>query len=253
MIEDGIGRTAEESNPGNRRGSGPFDDGVVTADRRLQTGRLGRFGGTMPKPDLDEAGIVRARNRQVTLIGKRIRDLRRNKLSLNQLADLSQVSGGLLSRLEHGIGNPSITSLNAIARALGVDVNLFFEYQDNASAPVSRESRIYVRRLDSAMEFELLMPNLGTSEDASIVAALLSLPVSFQQNPPKQGVNNGQVHDQFEYVYRGRVTYHVDHEVHELQTGDSIVFDATKSHWRENISPTETAGILLICSRMDFI
>ena len=104
-----------------------------------------RRGAAQPYRDLhgppgDTSRIARLHRRQITLIGRRIGELRRGRLTLSQLANLSQVSVGTLSRLEKGIGNPQFAVLHAIARALGVDVYTFFQSPDVTAAPRHRSA-----------------------------------------------------------------------------------------------------------------
>jgi XRE family transcriptional regulator, regulator of sulfur utilization len=54
-------------------------------------------------------------------LGKRVLKLREKKgLSQYQLADEANISRGLLIGIEKGIGNPTITTLYALAEALDV-------------------------------------------------------------------------------------------------------------------------------------
>src|SRR2546423_15345936 len=59
----------------------------------------------------------------MSLVASRIRARREERrLSLDRLADLSQVSKGLLVQIESGRANPSIATLCKVAAALGASV-----------------------------------------------------------------------------------------------------------------------------------
>lgn len=56
------------------------------------------------------------------VVGARIRGLRSERqLTMQQLADRSQISRRLLTQIEHGQANPSLVAITRIARQLGTD------------------------------------------------------------------------------------------------------------------------------------
>ncbi|WP_456009244.1 helix-turn-helix domain-containing protein, partial [Clostridium butyricum] len=63
------------------------------------------------------------------MIGENIRKIRKEKrISINRLAQATQISLGYLSDLENGkANNPSLEKLNRIADELNVPVNIFFD------------------------------------------------------------------------------------------------------------------------------
>ncbi len=55
--------------------------------------------------------------------GEAVRDYRRNSgLTLPKLAELTGLSKGLISKIESGAGNPSLTTIHKLAHALRVGV-----------------------------------------------------------------------------------------------------------------------------------
>jgi transcriptional regulator with XRE-family HTH domain len=61
---------------------------------------------------------------KVTRLGAHIVQLRQAKgWSQIELARSAKVDQGLLSRLEDGVGNPSLKTIAAIAKALGVSIS----------------------------------------------------------------------------------------------------------------------------------
>lgn len=177
-----------------------------------------------------------ARARLVRRIGHRIRELRRNRMTLAQLAQASNVSIGLLSRLENGIGNPSFAAISSIARALDVGVYAFFESPADDPVVIRGADRIALRRSPADPELEILVPSFSSR----IVGVLMTLPPG--SGPGELGVaGSGR---QYEIVLRGPVRYHIEHEVHDLETGDFIVFETGRPHARHNPSETGTARIL---------
>lgn len=72
-------------------------------------------------------------------IARNLRRLRTERnLSISALADRAGVSKSTLSNLERGIGNPSIDTLWAVARVLGVPFATLFEEDDPTGVEVLR-------------------------------------------------------------------------------------------------------------------
>jgi mannose-6-phosphate isomerase-like protein (cupin superfamily)/DNA-binding Xre family transcriptional regulator len=149
-------------------------------------------------------------------------------MTLAQLSAVSEVSVGLLSRLENGNGNPSLGTLAAIARALEVDLHDLLEGRDQPTGQVVRDQR----RLEihaPAVGGVIRAVDLGTRGDLAVYT--WRLPRSFSG----QALHHAHSGDEFHLVLRGRVRFHVAEEVHELDPGDSIVFDASRDHWVRNV------------------
>jgi len=219
----------------------PDQDNDTTPDARTDR----------PRNAVSEERIAQARQRQVTLIGKRIRELRRNRLTLSQLAELSQVSVGLLSRLENGIGNPSFASLNSIARALDVDVYTFFQSPDDSATLLRKGERVSLRILNTNVELELLGPTLAAAQRSGLVAVLIHLPRGHVDSKWTDGSATSRM--QLDLVLEGSVAYQVDNEQYELATGDTILFDASRRHKRTNLSRTDQSTIFTISREIDFL
>ncbi|WP_156959830.1 helix-turn-helix domain-containing protein [Nocardia sp. BMG51109] len=189
----------------------------------------GRENDENTKPALD-------RSRVVGLIGQRIRELRRGRLTLVQLAQAANVSVGLLSRLENGVGNPSFAALTAIARALDTGVHAFFETSAADAAVVKGTDRVTLRRGAADPELELLVPGFT----GRIAGVLVTLAPGLGPDEPLT-MSSGR---RYEVVLEGSVRYRIEHEVHELDGGDFILFDAGRIHSRHNPSDSVTARIL---------
>ncbi|EGR0791318.1 TPA: helix-turn-helix transcriptional regulator [Vibrio vulnificus] len=70
------------------------------------------------KNDVGVASIV---------VGKKIKEIRKKKaLTIQELAEISGVSEGHISRLENGLKSPTISTLEKLANALDVPIVYFF-------------------------------------------------------------------------------------------------------------------------------
>ena len=85
-------------------------------------------------------------DRQVELLGARIRTLRRARsLTLVQVAELSGLSHPFLSQVENGRARPSFASLDRIARALGTtQVELFAALAQSAPAATPASGAVVI-------------------------------------------------------------------------------------------------------------
>ena len=167
---------------------------------------------------------------ELLALGRKLRSLRRARgRSLEQLAGAAGLSGGLLSQLERGAGNPSYLTLAKLAQALDVPVGVFF-------ANDRSEDRFVVRRRDRKRlvpagghaSFELLTPDLqGPFE---------MIWVELHPGAPEPEVYQ---HGGSECVLllEGRLTYHLGALSYELEAGDSITFPGDIPHWAENPGP----------------
>jgi transcriptional regulator with XRE-family HTH domain len=204
---------------------------------------LGREGDAaapgLGEPTTVEDAVQLARAQQVALIGRQIRALRRERMTLSQLAEASNVSVGLLSRLENGVGNPSFAALAAIARALDVDVHSFFEPPANGGTVLSGDDRITLRVARTGVELELLVPSFRSR----VIGVLITLPPGHAPDA-QVPAHHGQ---QFEIVLSGSVEFRIEHETHQLESGDSVFFEASRPHVRRNMS-TSTAATIMACA-----
>jgi transcriptional regulator with XRE-family HTH domain len=185
-------------------------------------------------PATPDDAVEAVRSRQVALIGQRIRELRHPRMTLSELSQACNVSIGLLSRLENGVGNPAFAALSAIARALDVDVSAFFERASEEGRFVGKDDRVRLGRTGTDAELELLVPDFSSR----IIAMVMTLPPGYA--PAETAAHRGQ---QFEVLLEGAVEYRIEQERHELEPGDLILFEASRPHARHNLSRSATAKI----------
>jgi transcriptional regulator with XRE-family HTH domain len=174
-------------------------------------------------------------------VGANLRRLRvKRGLSLERLARASGVSRAMLGQIELGQSTPTINLLWKISRALEVP---FSTLVTDASA---REATI----LRGATA------KLLTSADGSFTSRALS-PFNgprgtefYELRLAPQGVEQAEAHapgtTENLVVAQGTVTIHVGKSRHELDAGDSILFDADVSHAYENPGPDEALMYLVM-------
>ena len=173
------------------------------------------------------------------MLSSRLRELRQNRqLTIRALADLSGLSVNTLSMIENGKTSPSVSTLQQLARALGVPISAFF------TQPIQERRVVHTRRNERPgvnMEGNLL-EHLGLQLVRGAVQ-----PVVVTLQPNADSGLHAIVHTGYEFVYclEGRVLYTIQGQAYLLETGDSLVFESHLSHRWQNLDET-AAQILLV-------
>lgn len=161
-----------------------------------------------------------------TGIAQRIRQIRLSLgMSLQDLSRKTGLSMTFLSRLENDKANISVLNLRAVANALGVPIASLFTQDDQSLVKVSRAGK---RRKMILMVFgrkkvteEWLLPD----SNAKLEPAVVTLPPGTNGGPPFS--HEGE---EFLWVLKGKVRFHLGSEVFYLEEGDSLYYPATLSH-----------------------
>jgi transcriptional regulator with XRE-family HTH domain len=175
-------------------------------------------------------------------IGREVRGLRKARgLTLSALAQVTGLSIGYLSLVERDRATPSIKSLHAISRALGVTISWFFEagsVPDEERDLVVRRSRR--RRLDysAGIVDELLSPSLAGALE--LLASRFPPGASSGEEPYTHAGEEAGV------VLRGRLELWVDGKIFLLEAGDSFGFPSTLPHRYRNPGTDEAEVIWAI-------
>jgi transcriptional regulator with XRE-family HTH domain len=181
------------------------------------------------------------------VIGARLQNLRKqHRYSLRRLAESAGVSASLVSDIERGRVEPSISTLKALSGALGTTLAFFFtETKDLTGRVVSATQRDVIggdgapgghaarRAIDTAgVRFELASP--PDSEAIEAVYGRYDVGASLGDAISHEGEEWGM-------VLTGRLKVWVGDEIHFLDPGDSIGFPSTIPHRMENVAdgPTE--------------
>ena len=170
-------------------------------------------------------------------IGAALRDLRESRgLSARQLAAQAGVSAAMVSRTENGLVSPSISTLSALSRALGVPlVSLFRETASDHTdfTHVKKGGGLKSTRILDSHSHEFINLAFHTRRDLQFEARLVTL--SRQDARPPVYVGHGVV---FVHVIEGEAIYRYGPEEIHLKAGDSLSLDAELSHgFKEVITP----------------
>lgn len=184
----------------------------------------------------------------VPSIGERLNELRSlHRYSIRGLASKAGVSASLVSDIEKGKVEPSISTLKRLAGAMGTTITYFFSEQAHANGRVIRKQERVL--LD------------GGSNIADSRAGMESSGVRFELASPKESETIEAIYGRYEVgatlgdepythegeewgmVLTGRLKVIVGDEVYFLEPGDSIWFPSTIPHRMENVATTPTEYI----------
>lgn len=160
-------------------------------------------------------------------VGQRIRMLREQRgLSLRALAEKCGLSLNAISKIERGENSPTVASLHQLASALNVPITEFFrDSSDQSTVYVKRSHRLHSRR--SGMNIESLGIGLRNQQLEPFLVTL----------EPGMGVDTEPItHAGQEFVYclEGEIHYQIGSEVYHLESGDSLLFEASQPHHFSN-------------------
>lgn len=173
-------------------------------------------------------------------IGSALRGLRdRRALSARQLAANSGVSAAMISRIENGQVSPSISTLNALAKALDVPlVSLFRETGSGHSdfTHVKKGEGLKSTRIVDRHVHEFVNLAFHRRRDLQFEAHTITL-VRQDARPPAY-IGHGVI---FLYALEGEARYRYGQTDIILKAGDSLSVDAELSHgFQEVLSPEFT-------------
>jgi transcriptional regulator with XRE-family HTH domain len=177
-------------------------------------------------------------------ISNRIKERRREKnITVQELANLANVSKGLISQIENSRTIPSLIVLIDIIKSLEIDLNDFFK----DIRTKSKLSPILIKRRDEYEYFEKEHTTgfhykriLSRFIDHSTIDIVI---LELEPNATRPLVET----DAFEYKYilSGKIEYQFNEEKIQLDQGDSMLFDGRIPHTPVNMG-NETASMLVI-------
>jgi transcriptional regulator with XRE-family HTH domain len=182
-----------------------------------------------------------------TGIGARLQGLRKqHRYSIRRLAANAGVSASLVSDIERGRVEPSISTLKALSGALGTTLAFFFTESEETTGRVVAASQRDVIAVDGAPRSQAARSAIHT---AGVRFELASPPDSgtmeaiYGRYEVGASLGDAISHEGEEWgmVLSGRLKVWVGEEIYFLDPGDSIGFPSTIPHRMENVAdePTE--------------
>ena len=194
---------------------------------------------------------------------RRVRESR--KLSLRAVASAVGVSASLLSQVETGKTQPSVSTLYALVNYLGISLDGLMGHNrgdasplglstssDGASSDGRRSDSVVQRREDNPV---IEMENGVTWERLAVGDSAVADPLIVTYAPAGSSSVEGKLmrHGALEYgvLLEGRLTLRIDFDTYELTPGDSFCFDAQRPHLYLNEGDVPARGIWFVIGRRE--
>ena len=159
-------------------------------------------------------------------IGHKIQEYRRiHNITIKEFAEITNLSAGLISQLERGMGNPSLSALKSIASALKISLaSLFEEEVSNESLILRREDRNTIYNPDQKhILYDVLTPSPLNS---SVELLLMNL----SANSITYGDFSSHVEEELAFILEGEVSIIFENEEFLLREGDTIRILPNRGH-----------------------
>ncbi|WP_249029897.1 helix-turn-helix domain-containing protein [Tannockella kyphosi] len=158
-------------------------------------------------------------------IGAKIKRLRlANHLTLEELANRSELTKGFLSQLERDLTSPSITTLEYILEALGTNLQEFFNEKQEEQIVFKKDD--FFENEQSGYTISYIVPNAQKNEMEPILLSLDSGATSMVLEP-----DDGQ---EFGYVIQGKVSLNYGEKVLTLRKGETFYIKSGLRHFIKN-------------------
>jgi transcriptional regulator with XRE-family HTH domain len=164
-------------------------------------------------------------------IGRKVRALRQGlDVTISDLARSTDLSVGMVSKIENGQTSPSLSTLKALAQALNVPISIFFQdfdvRRDCSFVPAGQGVRIDRRGTKAGHIYELLGHSLRSA--TQIEPYLITLDESAEPHATFQHPGH-----EFIFMLSGRLIYRHAESRFEMGPGDALFFDALAPHGPE--------------------
>ncbi|NYI40230.1 helix-turn-helix domain-containing protein [Demequina lutea] len=193
--------------------------------------------------------------------GVRLREARTLRgMSLRSVAQAVGVSASLISQVETGKTQPSVSTLYALANHLGISMDglmgvtapvVDLGSPDSAASGKTGSAEPAVQRgpenpvleMENGVRWEHLAVGEGGPADALLVS----------YDPGATSSVEGRLmrHSGLEYAYilEGEITLQLEFTTHVLQPGDSLQFDSVRPHMYSNKGDVVARGIWFVVGR----
>jgi transcriptional regulator with XRE-family HTH domain len=166
-------------------------------------------------------------------IGREVRACRRQQgMTVADLAAVTGLSIGMLSKIENGITSPSLTTLQILSHAFSTPLTSFFrrfeEHREVSHVRAGDHVEIERRGTRAGHQYNLLGHIGSNSSGVMVEPYLITLTAESDVFPTFQ-------HDGIELIYmlEGEVQYRHGDRLFHLRPGDSLFFDADARHGPE--------------------
>ncbi|HZV81405.1 MAG TPA: cupin domain-containing protein [Geobacteraceae bacterium] len=183
-------------------------------------------------------------------LGQKIRRLRQEeRLTLQDLSDLSGLSKPLLSQIENDQVIPPIATLLKIAKGLKVGIHYFFEEEEDRRKVVlmrNDELKFSRRRSGNDSPQSYLYHSLAPGMRHKSMEPFL---VAFETGEWDDSQLYSHEGEEFIYLLEGELEFHFGTEVMVLQPGDSIYYNSSEPHGYISIGEKSAKAVAVLFSK----
>lgn len=207
-------------------------------------------------PGGDPAGSLKQNPHQIRDVGERnleaaigraLRAARQQQgMTVVELSARTNISIGMLSKIENGVTSPSLNTLQTLSHALSVPITTFFRGFEEKREVQHVKSGTHVeieRRGTRAGHQYHLLGHIGANSSGVVVEPYLIVLTGMSDAFPTFQ------HDGIELLYmlEGRVGYRHGDQIFVLEPGDSLLFDADERHGPEELIELPARYLSIIC------
>jgi len=161
-------------------------------------------------------------------IGAQVRVARsRHGMTVAKVAQLTGLSPGMLSKVEHGNAFPSLTTLHALSRVFRVPMTFFFEthQETQGCCYVKKNGGLFIESRGSKVGHQYQLLGHGVGKEHSVSPYMIELNDTSEVFPLFQ-------HPGVEFIHMldGEMIYEHGGKPYRLSPGDSLFFEGTTAH-----------------------
>jgi len=181
----------------------------------------------------------------IVLYGTKIRSIRQEKgLTLNELADKTDLTASYLSQIERNLIDPSLSSLRKISLALEVPLYSFLTDKKKQNVLIKADKRKKLELPNSSIVYEFITP-MAADKEVNLKMEI----IYFQLEPYSWSSDEFMVHaaDECIFIVDGTIEINLSEEKYKLNKGDSIYIQENTPHKFYNPTSKKVIGISNIC------
>ena len=181
----------------------------------------------------DPAHQQAAENALEKAIGRQVRRYRKQLgLTITDLGVRTDLSVGMLSKIENGNTSPSLATLRALSTALNVPVTaLFREFEEQRDATFVKAGQgLAIERRGTRAGHQYQLLGHSVHSDVSVEPYLITLESDAEVFPIFQHTGV-----EFIYMLQGSMVYRHLNATYTLIPGDSLFFDSDAPHGPETL------------------
>ena len=167
-------------------------------------------------------------------IGSKVKRLRQaNGLTLEELANRSELTKGFLSQLERDLTSPSVATLENILEALGTNLQEFFSEKQEEQIVFKKDD--FFENIQDEYKISYIIPNAQKNEMEPILIELEKNNQSMTIDPHEG--------EEFGYVVQGRVKLVYGDKEYVLKKGETFYLKRLVAHYLTNPGETKAKVI----------